>query len=158
MAAKTAIRRHVKIIDFGDAQEARQISLASDLDALGDAGLIDMEALADPEQAKAVIQEGHDDLTQRPPEGDGDDDGETRLIESDEPQTEQGQPQQPPPQEETQPRQRRARKAAEPTPPPAEPTPPAPAASAPPPAPPAAPVPSAPPPAAAAKKPVAQLL
>jgi phage RecT family recombinase len=55
MTAKTAIRRHAKQIDLGADEYSSRISIAADLDALGDAGSIDMEALADPDHAKAVL-------------------------------------------------------------------------------------------------------
>lgn len=56
MAAKSAIRAMIKLTSLGDDQAlATKISLAADMDALGDAGLVDISRLEDPEVAKAVI-------------------------------------------------------------------------------------------------------
>ncbi len=54
MSSKSAIRRHAKQQDLGT--DVNPIAIAADLDALGDAGVIDMKTLADPEFAKAVMQ------------------------------------------------------------------------------------------------------
>lgn len=61
MAAKTAIRRLAKQADLDTDTDGAMIGLAADLDALGDAGTIDMEALSDPDHAKGVLQ-GKEDL------------------------------------------------------------------------------------------------
>jgi hypothetical protein len=62
MTAKTAIRRHAKMTPLGDEQADGHISLAADLDALADAGMIDMAEMADPEKARAVAG-GEENLT-----------------------------------------------------------------------------------------------
>lgn len=51
MAAKSAIRRHIKQLDL-----THGLSVVAEMDAAGDIGVIDMAALADPEQAKAVAE------------------------------------------------------------------------------------------------------
>lgn len=51
MAAKSAIRRHVKQLDL-----THGLNVVSEIDAAGDLGTIDMAALADPELAKAVAE------------------------------------------------------------------------------------------------------
>lgn len=71
MVAKTAIRRHAKRTDGGEDEAYAQIGLAADLDALGDAGMIDMEALADPEVAREVVRGGVDEVRKEQPEEDG---------------------------------------------------------------------------------------
>lgn len=51
MAAKSAIRRHVKQLPI-----SVEMALAAEVDGgVGDAGVIDMKAMADPDQARAVI-------------------------------------------------------------------------------------------------------
>ncbi|MGE3279934.1 MAG: recombinase RecT [Alphaproteobacteria bacterium] len=75
MAAKSAVRRHAKQQDLGD--EAPAIAVAADLDALGDAGTIDIRAMADPEFAKEVVQ---GDEQVEPGNGGDEDVGEPRQI------------------------------------------------------------------------------
>lgn len=54
MAAKSAIRRHAKQQDLGD--ETPMFSTAADLDALSDAGSLNIKSMADPEFANALFK------------------------------------------------------------------------------------------------------
>lgn len=71
MSSKTAIKQHAKIIDLGDEPDATRITLASDLDGLADAGIIDMEALANPEQAKSILSDNEGKVPTVTNTGDG---------------------------------------------------------------------------------------
>jgi hypothetical protein len=76
MAAKSAVRRHAKQQDLGD--EAPAIAVAADLDALSDAGTIDIRAMADPEFAAEVVQ-GNEQV--EPDRGGDDGNAESLQIE-----------------------------------------------------------------------------
>lgn len=71
MCAKTAIRMMIKQTSLGDDQAlATQISLAADMDALGDAGMVDISRLEDPDMAKEIMKGGEAPEQQPEPEGD----------------------------------------------------------------------------------------
>jgi recombination protein RecT len=70
MAAKSAIRRHAKLMTLDD-EAGLAIAVASDLDSLGDAGMVDMAGMADPEQARSIIIDGDTSVEpMEPPEED----------------------------------------------------------------------------------------
>lgn len=53
MAAKSAIKKHSKFLPLGMA-----LSVAAELDSQGEAGVLDLAAMADPDRARALVEDG----------------------------------------------------------------------------------------------------
>jgi recombination protein RecT len=67
MWAKSAIRQHAKQQELSGEEDAPRITVAADLDALGESGAYDIRQMADPEMAKEIIEGGElvtDNLTE----------------------------------------------------------------------------------------------
>jgi len=77
MAAKTAAKQHAKISYLGDDVDASNITRAAEIDGLSDAGILDLEALSDPDRAEAVLKDGAGQMpvTRRDEAAGDDDDG-----------------------------------------------------------------------------------
>lgn len=54
MASKSAIKKHAKMLPLGMA-----LSVAAELDSQSDAGVLDLSAMADPDMAGAMINDGY---------------------------------------------------------------------------------------------------